>query len=196
MKLIGMIQRLQIQREPLKVGERPNRRYDPSPLLAVDGLLLTAEGAIGVLDDGGQWIDVHHAGHPRTRHSGGLNGLSIGFTSHYDHMRAYFGRNLPGGIAGENILVEYAEIMSLAEISPRLVIEDDFSGDLVYLTGITVAAPCVEFSQFLAGDDADPEVIKHALQFLHGGIRGFYAALEPGQGEVIIHPGDRLYVPD
>jgi hypothetical protein len=195
MKLIGMIQRLQIQREPLKVGERPTRHYDPSPLLAVEGLLLTPEGAIGLLDDGGQLIDVHHARHPRTRHSG-VNGLSIGFTGHYDQMRAYFGADLPDGVAGENILVEYADLVDLTALRPRLAIEDDFSGDRIYLTGIRVAAPCVEFTRFAAGEDLDADAMKGALQFLDNGLRGFYVTLEPGQDTVIIHPGDRLYALD
>src|SRR2546430_5652355 len=36
MRELGRIVRLQIQRSSLKTGEKPRRRYDPAPLLAVD----------------------------------------------------------------------------------------------------------------------------------------------------------------
>ena len=42
---LGKIVRLQIQRSPLKTGEKPNRVYDPSPILAVNELTLTPLGA-------------------------------------------------------------------------------------------------------------------------------------------------------
>src|SRR5574337_1547489 len=40
---LGKIVRLQIQRSPLKIGEKPSRVYDPSPILAVAGLTLTPQ---------------------------------------------------------------------------------------------------------------------------------------------------------
>ncbi len=46
---IGRIKLVQVQRSSLKAGERPNRYYDPAPLLPVDGLLLSPSGVVGQL---------------------------------------------------------------------------------------------------------------------------------------------------
>ena len=43
MELIGTIVRLQIQRSSLKLGERPRRWFDPSPLLEVPALSLSPD---------------------------------------------------------------------------------------------------------------------------------------------------------
>ena len=64
---LGRIVRLQIQRSRLKLGEKPNRVYDPAPILAVDELILTRDGALARLPDGGTLVDVHHAAHPETQ---------------------------------------------------------------------------------------------------------------------------------
>src|SRR2546425_816411 len=52
---VGRIVRLQIQRSSLKTGEKPNRTYDPAPLLAVDRLALGPDGALGAGSDG-SWV--------------------------------------------------------------------------------------------------------------------------------------------
>src|ERR1700694_4918441 len=108
LRLLGRIVRLQIQRSKLKRGEKPNRYYDPAPLLAVDELTLTPHGALVRLAGGGTLVDIHHAAHPDTRHLDRTNDLSVGFTPHYAAMRERFGAHLVDGCAGENILVETA----------------------------------------------------------------------------------------
>ena len=42
---LGRIVNLQIQRSSLKLGEKPNRWFDPAPLLPVAELTLTPDGA-------------------------------------------------------------------------------------------------------------------------------------------------------
>ena len=115
---LGQIVRLQLQRSSLKLGEKPNRWYDPSPLLAVDTLTLTPKGALGRTEFGEPLLDIHHADHPATRNNG-TNDISVGFTGHYAAMRARFGPHLPDGIAGENILVESSGIVQASDLGGR-----------------------------------------------------------------------------
>src|SRR5262245_2856727 len=178
MREIGSIKLIQVQRSSLKAGERPYRYYDPTPLLVVDGLLLSPEGVVGLAADGQRVIDVHNAGHSASKNHQGVNGVSIGFTGHYQAMCQRFGTHLTDGIAGENILVEADPIFALNELGDRLAIETA-GGALVYLVDLLVAAPCVEFSQFAAsqGERLPAEALKVTLQFLGEGMRGFYASL-------------------
>src|SRR3954467_11681800 len=103
MRTIGTITRLQIQRSSLKHGEKPTRLYDPAPLLSVPVLNVTPDGALGSGPDDTWIVDVHHRAHPATKNDDGLHGISLGFTSHYDAMRAHFGQRIETGCAGENI---------------------------------------------------------------------------------------------
>jgi hypothetical protein len=191
---IGRIKLVQVQRSPLKAGERPYRYYDPSPLLAVEGLLLSPGGAIGLTADGERVVDIHHAEHPESKNQQGLNGVSIGFTSHYRAMRERFGAHLTDGCAGENILVESDRVFDLGDLGAELVIHGA-DGQLVRLVNLLVAAPCVEFSQFAAGERErlPADAMKAALQFLDQGMRGFYAGLVNGSNETIVRAGDRVY---
>jgi hypothetical protein len=191
---IGRVKQVQIQRSSLKVGERPYRYYDPAPLLVVEGLALTPGGVIGLAGGEGV-VDVHNIAHPASKNLRGVNGISIGFTSHYQAMRERFGPHLADGCAGENILVETDRAFSLADLGEKLAIETE-AGAIVYLAGLLVAAPCVEFSQFAAaqGERMPAEALKTALQFLDGGLRGFYARLPERTGEAIVRTGDRVFV--
>jgi hypothetical protein len=194
---IGHIRQIQIQRSSLKAGERPYRYYDPTPLLVVDGLLLSPGGVIGLAADGEQVIDVHNTAHPLSKNQRGINGISISFTSHYQAMRDRFGPHLTDGCAGENILVETSRVFALGDLGDRLAIQTA-SGAIVYLAGLLVAAPCVEFSQFAAshGERLPAEALKVALQFLDGGMRGFYASLAGDPADAIVRAGDRVLVID
>jgi hypothetical protein len=197
MREIGHIKRVQIQRSSLKQGQRPHRYYDPTPLLVVERLLLTPGGVIGVTASGEQLIDVHHAQHPETKNHGLVNGISIGFTSHYRHMRDQFGDHLAAGCAGENILIETDRHYTLGELGESLVIQGA-DGQLIALCDLMVAAPCVEFSRF-ANINPEPltsEQLRDTLQFLDGGTRGFYARLSEGQTDVdvAVRPGDRVFI--
>jgi hypothetical protein len=193
---IGRIKLVQIQLSSLKAGERPYRYYDPAPLLIVDRLLLSTSGAIGLTAGGGRVIDVHHVEHPTSKNQG-VNGISIGFTSHYHAMRERFGPHLTDGCAGENILVEADRTLALADLGAPLAIET-VAGATVYLTDLLVAAPCVEFSQFAAGqgERLPAEAMKATLQFLDDGRRGFYARVVGAPAEAIVQGGDGLFVSD
>ena len=71
------------------------------------------------------------------------------------------------------------------------------AGGPLLLGDVQVAAPCVEFSKFCAGYDRDrrsDQVITATLQFLHEGMRGFYATLGSVlTGPVPISVGDMVY---
>src|ERR1041385_2923464 len=116
MRDLGRITRLQIQRSTLKTGEKPNRIYDPTPLLAVDRLALGPDGALGQGPDGSWLVDVHHRAHPRTKNEDGAHGVSLGFTSHYALMRDRFGAHITIGCAGENVIVDAVRRITLAEL--------------------------------------------------------------------------------
>jgi hypothetical protein len=173
MKLLGKIARLQIQRGSLTIGTGPTRHFDPAALLAVDELFLTPGGACAPAPDGSCVVDVHHAAHPFSR-SRGENTLSVGFSRHYEAMRAHFGEPFAFGCAAENIIVDgLASRVTLADVAAGIVIETDQGP--AKLTNVIVAVPCMPFSKFALRDrEASPEAVTSALQFLNDGMRGFY----------------------
>ena len=193
---IGRVKQVQVQRSSLKVGERPHAYYDPMPLLAVAYLLVTPHGAIGVTLEGERVMDVHHAHHLDSRNHEGLNDLSVGFTSHYAAMRARFGAQIFDGCAGENILVETERPYILGDLQDGLAIQSSTTGEIVYLGGLKVAAPCVEFSQYAAnyGMPLPAQELKETLQFLDHGQRGFYAKLSDHQTRGSIQANDHVFV--
>ena len=198
MRILGTVVRLQVQASSLKVGDSP-RRYDPSPLQVVHALTVTPGGVIGVTGEADGLIDVHHQAHPRSKNSGGKNGISFSFTSHYDAMRERFGPHLGDGIAGENVLIELADdarLVTLDELTDGVAFIGDERPPLA-LERVIVAAPCVEFSRFALRfpEDRKPDTtITEAIRFLGDGIRGFYGAYE---GEpAVLRVGDRLTIPD
>ena len=188
---LGQVVRLQIQRSSLKRGEKPHRHFEPAPLLEVAELTLTPEGAVALLPDGSALLDVHHAGHPRTRNSDGVNDLSVGFTGHYARMRSQYGPHLADGCAGENILVENGAHLDLAAVQRGLAIQSAATGAWCWLRAVRVALPCVEFSTY-AARPAGPEGLKAALQFLDHGLRGFYCAFDEPQ-PATVSVGDTLW---
>jgi len=187
---LGRVVRLQIQRSKLKLGDKPNRYYDPAPLLSVNALTLTPEGALARLPDGSMVIDIHHPSHPDTRNLERTNDLSVGFTGHYRAMRGQYGEHLVDGCAGENILIEVADRLTLADIAGGLSIQPAAGGPPVQLRVVRHAPPCVEFSGY-ASRSREPQVIKETLQFLDAGLRGFYCALS-ASGPVVVGLGDEV----
>jgi hypothetical protein len=191
--LLGPIVRLQVQVAPLKQGERPRSWYDPGPITTVSAMRLEPGGVVG-LEGEREYGDVHHMLHPLSRFRG-ENGVSVGLTSHYGRMRERFGDFLTDGIAGENILVETAGMVTEADVSRGVVIET--TAGMVELMAVEGAPPCVEFSRFCAGyglDQASDRGITETLQFLNEGMRGFYATLADGQAHPVIGVGDRVYL--
>jgi hypothetical protein len=195
---IGNITRIQVQQSPLKGRKPPTKYYDPSPLLEVERLLLSANGIIGITYDGREVIDVHHVDHPESRNIEGKNSMSFGFTSHYRSIRERFGEHVTDGIAGENILVATETILHREDLGEQLALQNHMTGEYIYLSGILIASPCVEFSQFAAnhGMPMPPKALKETLQFLNGGMRGFYAAVEDQIQQFTIQVGDMLFVVD
>jgi hypothetical protein len=190
---VGRIVRLQIQRSSLKTGEKPNRAYDPAPLLAVDRLALGPDGALGAGSDGSWVVDVHHRAHPRTKNEDGAHGVSIGFTSHYALMRERFGDRVTLGCAGENIIVETEGRIAFDDLQRGIVLLAGDGQELARLEVLQVAEPCRPFTGWALGGIVESRVLKESLQFLEGGMRGYYCQ---GVGSGIVSLGDRVAVLD
>ena len=193
MELLGTIIRLQVQRSTLKPGERPCRWYDPAPLLAVPALAVEPSGVFGLTDSGERVVAVHNVEHPKSQNSGGVNDISVGFTAHYDAMRARFGPHLGDGLAGENVIVQNDRIVGEDEVASGIVIETA-DGEQVSLEAVVFAEPCVEFSRFAlrrppdAGSDA---TVAETLRFLRHGTRGYYPSYTGPPRAIRL--GDRVY---
>jgi len=193
MRTIGTITRLQIQRGSLKRGEKPTRVYDPTPLLSVPALNVTPEGALGASPDGADaWIiDVHHRAHPYTKNEDGLHGISLGFTAHYDAMRQHFGGTLEVGCAGENIIATSERRFGYDELAGGVAILAPDGSERVRLKVLQVAHPCRPFTGWALGKQVEPEELKKHLQFLDGGMRGFYCV---GEGTGTVALGDQVAI--
>jgi hypothetical protein len=181
MHTIGTVTRLQIQRSSLKTGDKPNRSYDPAPLLAVAQLAISADGVFGSAEDGAWIVDIHHRAHPQTKNDDGLHGVSLGFTSHYDEMRRHFGGRLEMGCAGENIIATADRRLTYEELERGVAILSPTGEERVRLRVLQVAHPCRPFTGWALGKTVEPEELKRHLQFLDNGTRGFYCQGErPG----------------
>lgn len=191
MQEIGTIVRLQIQRASLKSGVKPNRVYDPAPILAVERLAVSPEGVLGQAADGTWIADIHHRAHPVTKNEDGRHGVSVGFTAHYDAMRERFGERISLGCAGENIIAATERIFGWDDVSGGLALLAADGRIPVRLAVLDVAHPCRPFTGWALGQVVEAEVLKSQLQFLDGGMRGFYAV---GEGTGVVAVGDRLAV--
>ncbi|HZY43586.1 MAG TPA: hypothetical protein VFF70_02455 [Anaerolineae bacterium] len=195
---IGTIVRLQIQRKGLKVGQKPYRIYDPSPILSVDRLRVTPKGAQALLLNDDTAIDVHHVDHPDSKNAGD-NSISIGFAANYKKMRDRFGDHMFIGCAGENILIETDRPIGPGVLSRGLAFRLGSSDDYLWLGQIKVALPCVEFSRYssqMPQAERDTAVIKETLQFLDGGLRGYYTLPTNSDQPLVVSVGDRVYLPE
>ena len=189
MRTIGTVTRLQIQRSSLKTGEKPNRVYDPTPLLPVPRLTVTPDGVLGAGAEGSWLVDVHHRAHPETKNEDGLHGVSVGFTSHYAAMRDRFGERIVVGCAGENIIVAADRMFTYDDLAGGMAIVATDGPERVRLRVLQVAHPCRPFTGWASGARVEPDVLKSHLQFLDGGTRGFYCV---GEGSGTVAVGDRL----
>lgn len=192
---IGTIVQLQVQRSSLKVRGEQGRSYDPAPITSVRQLDLDPGGVVGHDPELDRVIDVHHRDHPMSKNRDD-NGISIGFVSHYDLMRERVGEHLANGLAGENILVETDQTFTRADLPEHLIIETA-DGRQIELVGAKVAEPCVEFTKFSLQYDpfASPDAtVTETLQFLRGGMRGYYATYLGAPSAVQL--GDVLRLPD
>lgn len=191
MRAIGTISRLQIQRGSLKTGEKPLRHYDPAPLLAVPRLNVTPDGALGGRDSGEWIVDVHHRAHPFTKNEDGLHGISLGFTTHYDAMRAHFGERIAVGCAGENIIATTDKHFTYDELVGGVAVLAPDGTERVRLRVLQVAHPCKPFTGWALGKQVEPAELKQHLQFLDNGMRGFYCV---GEGTGTVSLGDSIAI--
>ena len=181
---VGRVVRLQVQKD-LLVRER----YDPSGIMSVDRLSLTASGALAPAN-GGWVVDSHHRDFPGRRHWNADRALSVGFTSHYEAMKARFGA-APYGCAGENVTVDADHLISKDELAGGLAIEGD--GRRLELAGLKIAQPCVPFTEFLmARPDAPTGLVAEQRDFLRDGMRGFVAGLGHLDEPTEIQLGDEV----
>ncbi len=180
---------LQIQRSPLKTGEKPNRVYSPAPIVPLTRLWVTQDGVLGEAPDGAWLVDVHHRAHPATRNRDSANAISVGFTGHYGRMRERFGDRVTPGCAGENLLVEAAGQLTLADLEGGLAVLGPDGRERLRLEVVDVARPCRPFTGWALGRQVEPEALKDHLRFLDGGMRGFYCRPVTA-GDVRV--GDRL----
>ncbi|NWF67928.1 MAG: hypothetical protein HXY40_02465 [Chloroflexi bacterium] len=199
MREIGTIKLLQIQTGSLKIGTRPTSTYDPAPILVVERLLLSQDGAQGVLPNGERIVDIHNARHPQSRNNGD-NAISIGFTAHYAAMRQRFGPHMRDGVAGENMIIDSADSFTLDDLGGRVGILNAASGQTFLFDVLKIAAPCIEFSHFAAGKNAaqgdtlSGTDLKAALQFLGAGRRGFHIAPVRAYENLSVQLGDTVFV--
>lgn len=191
MREIGRVIRLQIQRSSLKTGEKPNKVYDPAPLLSVPRLAVTPDGALGFGADGSWVVDVHHRAHPATKNEDGQHGISVGFTAHYAAMREHFGHRIATGCAGENIIAEAGGRLTYDDVKGGLAVLDASGRDVLRLAVLEVAHPCRPFTGWALGQRVEPDALKEHLQFLDDGMRGYYCVAENAG---IVSIGDRLVV--
>lgn len=188
MRELGRLVVLQIQRSTLKTGVKPERRYDPAPLLAVPRLALSPDGVMGAVD--GAWVvDVHHRAHPATKNEDGLHGVSVGFTGHYAAMRQRFGDRLVTGCAGENLIAETAGRLTLDDVARGFAIVGQDGGERARLQVLQVARPCRPFTGWAQGEITERTALKENLQFLDDGMRGFYCT---AVGNGFVEVGDLL----
>jgi len=189
MRELGRIVRLQIQRSSLKTGEKPTRVYDPARLLSVGHLAIGPDGVLGQAGDGTWLVDVHHRAHPQTKNEDGAHGVSLGFTSHYAAMRDRFGDRITLGCAGENIVVEADRRFTFEDLERGVALLGDGGREVARLEVLQVSHPCRPFSGWALGGTVESDVLKETLQFLDGGMRGFYCQ---GVRSGIVAVGDRV----
>jgi hypothetical protein len=176
---LGCIARLQVQTEPLKRGEKPDRTYDPSLIREVDELTVTEHGVLGHVNGQDEPIlDAHHRDHPRSRFRGD-NGLSLGVLGHYTLLRERFGAHVVDGVAGENVLIDHPGRLTLEDLEGGVRV---LSEEPVVLAPVVVAEPCLEFSRLVLGEEAATTSVREPLQELRGGMRGFYLGVQLGAG--------------
>lgn len=192
---IGKIIRLQIQTRSMKQNLADGRRvYQPEDALqSVDEIMVDSDG-ITALIGGLLVIDMHNATHPES-HNNGANPVSVGFTSHYDDMRAQFGEHVTDGLAGENIIVETATHIPEEMVDADLVFKTA-SGDFIILQDVYAMPPCEPFTRYClqyAPGEGEASEIKTGLQFLTKGIRGF-AGTPNNEQKIKLRVGDKMLV--
>jgi hypothetical protein len=189
---LGVIVGIFVQREPLKRGRAPLRRYCIDDIVAVPAIRVDRTGVIGETVDNQTIVDVHNTQHPASRDRKGTAGVSFMATGDYGWLRQRYGAHLVDGSAGCTLLLD--NDAGLAERAfPDGVTIHTTSGQL-HLGTVQAAEPCVEFSRFCLGLPPAPAVgddVRQALIDLDRGHRGYLGvATQPG----LVRIGDRVSI--
>ena len=192
---LGKIKLVQVQPSGLIIETPSGGYYDASRRVEVDRLLITSKGIEATTREGKHVLDIHHIDHPDKAYDDD-DLVSIGFTSHYEAMRARFGVHMVDGVAGENIIIEFGEEVWVDDIGGQLAIENTDTGQKTMLDLVCFAAPCDEFSHFATqsqGERLPAAELKATLNFLNDGRRGFLLVLGNDQESTMIQPGDKVF---
>jgi hypothetical protein len=193
---LGRVKLVQVQPDGLIIETPSGYFYDASRLVKVDRLYITSMGIEATTPEGEHVLDIHHIDHPNKAYDND-DLVCIGFTSHYQAMRARFGEHMVDGIAGENITIEYEQEVWLEDLGQQIAIENADSGHMARLDVLNFAAPCGEFSHFAASSQhkqLPAAKLKSTLQFLGNGRRGFLLVLSENQETATVRSGDRVFV--
>jgi hypothetical protein len=192
---LGRVKLVQLQPSGLIIETPSGYFYDASRRVVVDHVHITSKGIEATTPEGEQVLDIHHIDHPDKAYDNN-DLICIGFTSHYDAMRARFGEHMVDGIAGENIIIEYGQEVWPEDLGSQIAIENIDTGHRTLLDVVCFAAPCDEFSHFAARSQQErlpAAELKSTLQFLNNGRRGFLLVLSEGQETATVQPGDRVF---
>ncbi len=192
---LGRVKLVQLQPSGLIIETPSGNFYDASRRVEVNRLFITSKGIEATTHEDEHVIDINHIDHPDKAYDND-DLISIGFTSHYEAMRARFGEHMVDGIAGENIIIEYEEEVWSEDLGQQIVIESIVTEQRTLLDVVCFAAPCDEFSHFAARSQQErlPAVeLKSTLKFLNNGRRGFLLVLSEGQETATVQPGDRVF---
>jgi hypothetical protein len=193
---LGRVKLVQVQPDGLIIETPSGYFYDASRLVKVDRLYITSMGIEATTPEGEHVLDIHHIDHPNKAYDND-DLVCIGFTSHYQAMRARFGEHMVDSIAGENITIEYEQEVWLEDLGQQIAIENADSGHMARLDVLNFAAPCGEFSHFAASSQhkqLPAAKLKSTLQFLGNGRRGFLLVLSENQETATVRSGDRVFV--
>ena len=193
---LGIVKLVQVQPSGLIIETPSGSFYDASRRVEVESLCITSRGIEAITPEGEQVLDIHHLDHPDKAYDNN-DLVCIGFTSHYERMRARFGDHMVDGIAGENIIIEYEQEVWPEDLGQQIAFENTNTGRRALLDVVSFAAPCEEFSHFAANSQHErlpAEKLKATLQFLGNGRRGYLLVLSDNQEPVTVRSGDRVFV--
>jgi hypothetical protein len=196
LRKLGLVKLTQLQPSGLIIETPSGYYYDASRRVVVDCLQITPLGVEAITPEGEHVLDIHHINHPDKAYDDD-DLVCIGFTSHYNTMRARFGDHMVDGIAGENIIIDFEEEVWPEDLGQQIGIENADTGQLALFDMVSFAAPCQEFSLFAAQSqhkELPVGELKSILQFLGNGRRGFLLVLNDIHDEVSVQPGDRVFV--
>ena len=193
---LGIVKLVQVQPSGLIIETPSGSFYDASRRVEVESLCITVRGIEAITPKGEHVLDIHHIDHPDKAYDNN-DLVCIGFTSHYEGMRARFGDHMVDGIAGENIIIEYEQEVWPEDLHQQIAFENTNTGRRALLDVVSFAAPCEEFSHFAANSQYErlpAEKLKATLQFLGNGRRGYLLVLSGNQEPVTVRSGDRVFV--